>query len=51
MRLLTGNGFWSITVYGEYNYLQPNDLGVNALNNVTAERNADGSVTLNARGL
>jgi hypothetical protein len=47
---IDGNGFWSITVYGEDNYLQPNDLGVNALNNVTAERNSDGSITINAGG-
>lgn len=47
---LEGNGFWSITVYGEDNYLKPNDLGVNALNNVTAERNDDGSITINAGG-
>jgi hypothetical protein len=47
---LVGNGFWSITVYGEDNYLKPNDLGVNALNNVTAERNEDGSITFNAGG-
>jgi hypothetical protein len=43
-------GFWSITVYGEDNYLKPNDLNRVALNNVTAERNADGSITINAGG-
>ncbi|HUT94960.1 MAG TPA: DUF1254 domain-containing protein [Thermoguttaceae bacterium] len=47
---LEGNGFWSITVYNEANYLEPNDLGVNALNNVTAKKNADGSITINAGG-
>ncbi|MEE4382600.1 MAG: DUF1254 domain-containing protein [Pseudomonadales bacterium] len=47
---LKGNGFWSITVYGEDNYMKANDLGVNALNNVTAERNADGTITINAGG-
>jgi hypothetical protein len=44
------DGFWSITVYGEDNYLKPNDLGINALNNVTAKKNADGSITINAGG-
>jgi hypothetical protein len=40
---IEGNGFWSITVYGEDNYLQPNEMNRVALNNVTAERNADGT--------
>jgi hypothetical protein len=44
------DGFWSITVYGEDNYLKPNDLGINALSNVTAKKNADGSITINAGG-
>ena len=43
-------GFWSITVYGEDNYLKPNDLNRVALNNVSAESNADGSITINAGG-
>jgi hypothetical protein len=30
--------------------MEPNDLGVNSINNVTAERNEDGSVTVNAGG-
>jgi hypothetical protein len=44
------DGFWSITVYGEDNYMKPNALGVNALNNVTAKKNKDGSITINAGG-
>jgi hypothetical protein len=47
---IEGKGFWSITVYGEDNYLKPNDLNRNALNNITAERNPDGSITINAGG-
>ncbi len=43
-------GFWSITVYGEDNYLKPNDLGVNAFSNVTAEKDPDGSITINVGG-
>lgn len=37
-------------VGNEANYLEPNDLGRNALNNVTAKKNADGSITINAGG-
>jgi len=47
---LEDKGFWSITVYGEDNYMKPNDLNRVALNNITAERNADGSITINAGG-
>ena len=47
---LVGNGFWSITLYNEANYLEPNKMNRNALNNVTAEKNADGSITINAGG-
>ena len=47
---LEDKGFWSITVYGEDNYLKPNETNRNALNNVTAEKNADGSITINAGG-
>jgi hypothetical protein len=47
---LEGNGFWSITVYNQANYLEPNELGRNAFNNVTAEKNPDGSTTINAGG-
>lgn len=44
------DGFWSITVYGEDNYMKSNALGVVALNNVNAKKNKDGSVTINAGG-
>ena len=44
------DGFWSITIYNEANYLEPNDLGRNAFSNVTAKKNADGSITINAGG-
>jgi len=43
-------GFVSLTVYNEDGYMEHNDLGVNSINNVTAERNEDGSVTVNAGG-
>lgn len=42
------DGFASITFYNKEGYMEPNDLGVNSVNNVTAVRNEDGSVTVNA---
>ena len=38
--------FWSITVYNADGYMEPNDLGRNSYNNVTAEPNDDGSITI-----
>jgi hypothetical protein len=40
------DAFWSVTVYNADGYLEGNDLGVNSYNDVTAERNDDGSYTL-----
>ena len=37
-------GFWSITVYNAKGYLDPNPYNASSLNNITAEKNADGSV-------
>ena len=44
------DGFWSITVYDEKGFMQKNDLGVYALNNVTAKRSSDGSYALQFGG-
>jgi len=41
------DGFWSITVYNDDGYLQTNDFDAYSVNNVTGERNVDGSVTVN----
>jgi len=38
------DGFWSISVYNEKGYFEPNSLGAYSVNNVTARKNADGSV-------
>jgi len=40
------DGFWSITVYNDDGYLQANDFDTFSVNNVTGERNTDGSVTV-----
>ncbi len=44
------NGFWSITVYNKDGFMEPNDLGVNSYNNVTATANDDGGYTINFGG-
>lgn len=44
------DAFWSVTVYTAEGYLGDNDLNVNSFNNVGAEKNADGSVTINFGG-
>jgi hypothetical protein len=41
------DGFWSVTLYNEQGFMQPNDQSNYAYNNVTAARNADGSITIN----
>ncbi|MEM1430165.1 MAG: DUF1254 domain-containing protein [Pseudomonadota bacterium] len=42
--------FWSVTVYNAEGFLEANDLGVNGFNNVTAEADADGAITLHFGG-
>jgi hypothetical protein len=44
------DGFWSITVYNAKGYLEPNRYNAYSLNNVTAEKNADGSVAVQFGG-
>ena len=40
------DGFWSISVYGPEGYFVPNDANRYSVNDVTAERDADGGVTV-----
>jgi hypothetical protein len=44
------DGFWSISRYNAAGYFVPNDLNAYSLNNITAEKSADGSVTVQFGG-
>jgi hypothetical protein len=44
------DGFWSITAYNKMGFMEPNDLGVNSINNLTATPNPDGGVTIHFGG-
>ncbi|MEA3278945.1 MAG: DUF1214 domain-containing protein [Pseudomonadota bacterium] len=44
------DAFWSITVYNADGYMEPNDMGRNNYNNVTADPNDDGSITVHLGG-
>jgi hypothetical protein len=44
------DGFWSITVYNKEGYMEKNDRNIYAYSNVTAKKNADGSITINFGG-
>lgn len=41
------HGFWSITTYNSKGYMEKNDLDAYSFNNVTAETDQDGSITIN----
>jgi hypothetical protein len=42
--------FWSVIVYDPNGFIAENDLGIYSYNNVTAEPNADGSITIHFGG-
>ena len=44
------DAFWSVTVYNADGFMEPNDLGRNNYNNVTAEPTEDGSTTIHFGG-
>jgi len=44
------DGFWSISLYNAQGYFEPNTDNAYTLNNITAKKNADGSVTIEFGG-
>lgn len=44
------DGFWSVSVYNQGGYFEKNDKDAYTVNDVTAESNADGSVTIHFGG-
>ncbi|WPO79350.1 DUF1214 domain-containing protein [Flavobacterium sp. KACC 22761] len=44
------DGFWSVSVYNKEGYFEKNDLNIYSLNNITAKKDADGSVTIQFGG-
>lgn len=44
------DGFWSISVYNAAGYFEPNEAGAYSVNNITAARNDDGSITVRFGG-
>jgi hypothetical protein len=44
------DGFWSISVYNADGFFEPNDAGAYSVNNITAARNADDSITVRFGG-
>ena len=44
------DGFWSVTLYDETGYIPENALGRYSYNNITSEKNADGSTTIHFGG-
>jgi hypothetical protein len=44
------DGFWSISLYNAAGYFEPNERGAYSVNNLTAARDQDGSVTIHFGG-
>jgi hypothetical protein len=44
------DGFWSVTVYNAKGYFEPNDRNAYSINNITAKKDADGSITIQFGG-
>jgi hypothetical protein len=44
------DGFWSISVYNKDGYFEPNTHNAYSVNNITAQRNADGSIDVQFGG-
>lgn len=41
------DAFWSISVYNAQGYFEPNARNLNSINSLTADKNDDGSITIN----
>ena len=44
------DGFWSVTVYNERGFMEKNDRNAYSFNNMTAQKNADGGITIHFGG-
>lgn len=44
------DGFWSVSMYNDKGYFEPNPYNAYSLNNLTAKKDADGSVTIQLGG-
>ncbi len=44
------DAFWSVSMYNEAGYFEPNDRNANTINSITAKREADGSVIVHFGG-
>jgi hypothetical protein len=44
------DGFWSVTVYNAKGFMERNDRNAYSVNNVTAKRNPDGSISIHFGG-
>lgn len=44
------DGFWSVSVYNAEGYFQPNERGAYTLNNITAAKNSNGTVSVQFGG-
>jgi hypothetical protein len=44
------DGFWSVTVYNKDGYFTPNPQNAYSLNNITAQRDTDGTITIQLGG-
>lgn len=44
------DGFWSVSLYNAEGYYEPNQYNAYSLNNITAKKNADGSISIQFGG-
>ncbi len=44
------DGFWSVSLYNAQGYYEPNKLNAYSINNITAQKGDDGSITVQFGG-